>query len=259
MWRDLGVAARGQARAGRAAEGAPCQSVAGSDACRVASRIQQRLGAREPRLVSVGAQAQEGVKRLEPPPRGTLRPLVPRGKPGHGMVGEPMWEQESPVSAPRCETGREPTGAVAWEQTSPLRREPAKRGSAEREAERPRVLEMPRTTAPRRREGAVLGRCAGRRNALVHADAANDPSANDPIHERPHRRTTPSTLRDDSSGHGSGRRRRVLSGGSTRWMTRCTARTSWRERGRRDGRTVGPLGVRGHQHGRRAARGRRCR
>jgi hypothetical protein len=61
----------------------------------------------------------------------------------------------------------------------------------------------------------------------------------------PSRLPTPSTLRDDSSGHGSGRRRRVLSGGSTRWMTRCTARTSWRERGRRDGRTVGPLGVRG--------------
>jgi hypothetical protein len=36
----------------------------------------------------------EGVKRLEMPPRRTRR------RKGRGMVGQPSWEQERPVSAP---------------------------------------------------------------------------------------------------------------------------------------------------------------
>src|SRR6266545_4782949 len=41
-----------------------------------------------------GAKAMEGVKRLEMQPRRTRR------RKGRGMVGEPSWEQERPVSAP---------------------------------------------------------------------------------------------------------------------------------------------------------------
>jgi hypothetical protein len=64
---------------------------------------------------------------------------------------------------PSSETPGAPLRVVAWEAASPISGVPVKRVSAERESERPIVPLMPWTTEPRRREGAVLGRCARRR------------------------------------------------------------------------------------------------
>jgi hypothetical protein len=98
------------------------------------------------------AKAREGVKRLEMQPQRTRR------RKGRGMVGESSWEQERPVSAPTVRPGgtANPEGGLgATDLISGL---PAKWASAERESERPIVPRMARTTEPRRREGAALGR-----------------------------------------------------------------------------------------------------
>src|SRR5207249_10138933 len=53
-----------------------------------------RGGTTGSRAWSAGAKAREGVKGVEEQHRRTAR------RRGHGTVGEPMWEQERPVSAP---------------------------------------------------------------------------------------------------------------------------------------------------------------
>jgi hypothetical protein len=53
-----------------------------------------RGGTTGSRAWSLRAKAKEGVKSLEAQPRRTPR------RRGHGMVGQPRWEQERPVSAP---------------------------------------------------------------------------------------------------------------------------------------------------------------
>jgi hypothetical protein len=78
------------------------------------------------------------------------------------MAGEPMWEQERPVSVPGVKTPGATRGGVLGA-TNPISRAPVKRGRTERESERPIVPAMPWTTEPRWREGAVPDRCAGRR------------------------------------------------------------------------------------------------
>ena len=72
----------------------------------------------------------EGVKTLEAQPRRTLR------RRGRGMVRQPSWEQERPVSAPaerpaRCQLG----GGLGA--TNLISRNTAKWARAERESERP--------------------------------------------------------------------------------------------------------------------------
>ena len=99
----------------------------------------------------------EGAKRLEMQPRRTRR------RKGRGMVGESSWEQERPVSAPAVRPLGEPTRVGGLGATNPISGVPAKWARAERGSERPIVLRMAWTTKPRRREGAVLGRRAGRR------------------------------------------------------------------------------------------------
>ena len=59
------------------------------------------------------------------------------------MVGEPMWEQERPVSAPGVETSGAARGGVLGA-TNPISGAPVKRGRAERESERPIVPWRPR-------------------------------------------------------------------------------------------------------------------
>ena len=59
-----------------------------------ASKWNARKGATGSRAWHDGAKATEGVKRLEMQPRRTRR------RKGRGMVGQPLWEQERPVSAP---------------------------------------------------------------------------------------------------------------------------------------------------------------
>ncbi len=59
-----------------------------------ASMRNARKGTTGSRAWHDGAKAMEGVKRLEMQPRRTRR------RKGRGMVGEPSWEQERPVSAP---------------------------------------------------------------------------------------------------------------------------------------------------------------
>jgi hypothetical protein len=91
-----------------------------------------------------------------------MQPRRTRRRKGRGMVGQPSWEQERPVSAPAvrflgCQL-RDGLGAP-----SPISGLPAKWARAERESERPIVPGIARTTEPRRREGAVLDRCARRR------------------------------------------------------------------------------------------------
>lgn len=78
---------------------------------------------------------------MEMQPERTLR------RRGRGMVGEPAWEQERPVSAPavrhrRCHLG---CGLGA---ASPISGVPAKGVSAERESEWPIVPLRPGTTEP---------------------------------------------------------------------------------------------------------------
>ena len=67
-----------------------------------------RAGPTGSRARSEGAKATEGVKSLETQPQRTLR------RRGSGMVREPMWEQERPVSAPGVKT-RGATREVCWE------------------------------------------------------------------------------------------------------------------------------------------------
>jgi hypothetical protein len=57
----------------------------------------------------------EGVKSLEQPRR------TPRRR-GHGTVGQPVWEQERPVSAPGVKTSGATRGSVLGA-TSPIRRD----------------------------------------------------------------------------------------------------------------------------------------
>ena len=90
----------------------------------------------------------EGVKSLESQPRRTRR------RRGRGMVRQPSWEQEMPVSAPavrslRCHL-RGGLGA-----SNPISGVPVKWARAERESERP-ILPTKRGNA-RGWEGAVLG------------------------------------------------------------------------------------------------------
>ena len=127
-----------------------------------ASRKNARTGTTGSRAWDCQAKAMDEVKHLDEQPRRT-----PRRK-GRGMVGQPSWEQERPVSALAVRpAGRQPE---RWPRKSgPYKQEAAKWASAERESERPIVLVKPWTTEPRRREGAVLDRRAGRRYAWVNA------------------------------------------------------------------------------------------
>lgn len=93
---------------------------------------------------------------MEMQPRGTLR------RRGRGMVGEPAWEQERPVSAPAVRQRRRHR-RCGLGAASPISGDPVKRVSAERESEWPVVLSRLGTTEPRRREGATLGRRVQRR------------------------------------------------------------------------------------------------
>jgi len=99
------------------------------------------------------AKAMEGVKRLDMQPRRTRR------RKGRGMVGQPSWEQERPVSAPAVRPRGMLTRDGGLGAPSPISGLPAKWARAERESERPVVPTMARTTQPRLWEGAVLGRC----------------------------------------------------------------------------------------------------
>ena len=120
-----------------------------------ASKCDARKGATGSRAWHYGAKAMEGVKRLDMQPRRTRR------RKGHGMVGQPSWEQERPVSAPAVRpVGCHPTGGLGA--SSPISGLPAKWGRAERESERPVVPTMARTTEPRLWKGAALGRCVWR-------------------------------------------------------------------------------------------------
>jgi hypothetical protein len=90
----------------------------------------------------------EGVKNLEAQPRRTLR------RRGRGMVRQPSWKQERPVSAPAarslgCQL-RDGPGA-----SSPISGVPVKWMRAERESERP-ILPAKRGNT-RGWEGAALG------------------------------------------------------------------------------------------------------
>ena len=76
----------------------------------------------------------EGVKNLEVQPRRTLR------RRGRGMVRQPSWEQERPVSAPAVRSLgchlRDGLGA-----SNPISGIPVKWARAERESERPIVYQ----------------------------------------------------------------------------------------------------------------------
>lgn len=74
------------------------------------------------------AKAEEGVKRLEMQPRGTLR------RRGRGTVGQPVWEQGRPVFAPAVRHRRCQLGCGLGE-VSPISGVPVKWASAERESE----------------------------------------------------------------------------------------------------------------------------
>ena len=103
-----------------------------------ASRKNARKGATGSRAWDCQAKAREEVKPLEEQPRRT-----PRRK-GRGMVGQPSWEQERPVSALAVRpAGRHPG---RWPRShEPYKRATVKWGSAERESERPIVPVMPWT------------------------------------------------------------------------------------------------------------------
>jgi hypothetical protein len=78
------------------------------------------------------AKAMEGVKRLEMQPRRTRR------RKGRGMVGQPAWEQERPVSAPAVRPrGCQLRGGLGA--PNPISGGRVKWGRAERESERPIV------------------------------------------------------------------------------------------------------------------------
>src|SRR6266536_1788611 len=69
-----------------------------------ASLNDARKGATGSRVRHDETKAMEGVKRLEMQPRRTRR------RKGRGMVGQPSWEQERPVSAPAVRPlGRHPS------------------------------------------------------------------------------------------------------------------------------------------------------
>src|SRR6266542_1965154 len=121
-----------------------------------ASLWNARKGATGSRAWHDLAKATEGVKCLEMQPRRTRR------RKGRGMVRESSWEQERPVSAPtvRPNGNASPPGGLGA--SNPISTGRAKWGRAERESERPIVPRMARTTEPRRREGAALGRRARR-------------------------------------------------------------------------------------------------
>ena len=89
------------------------------------------------------AKAMEGVKHLETQPRRTRR------RKGRGMVGQPSWEQERPVSAPAVRPlGSQPGDGLGA--SNPISGLPAKWARAERESERPIV--------PRKRGNARGGK-----------------------------------------------------------------------------------------------------
>jgi hypothetical protein len=77
----------------------------------------------------------EGVKTLEVQPRRTLR------RRGRGMVRQPSWEKERPVSAPAVRPlGCHLKGGLGA--SNPISGVPVKWARAERESERPIVLMM---------------------------------------------------------------------------------------------------------------------
>ena len=121
-----------------------------------ASRQNVRKGTTGSRAWGCQVKARDEVKGLDEQPRRT-----PRRK-GRGMVGQPSWEQERPVSALAVRpAGRHPE---RWPRKSePYKRATAKWASAERESERPIVPMKAWTTEPGQREGAVLDRRVGRR------------------------------------------------------------------------------------------------
>jgi hypothetical protein len=96
----------------------------------------------------------EGVKSLEAQPRRTRR------RRGRGMVRQPSWEQEMPVSAPavrslRCHL-RGGLGAP-----NPISGVPVKWARAERESERP-VLPKKRGNARRGKGPYLISESGGR-------------------------------------------------------------------------------------------------
>ena len=101
-------------------------------------------------------KATEGVKSLETQPRGTQR------RRGRGMVRQPSWEQEMPVSAPAVRpVGCYPTGGLGA--ANPISRRTAKRASAERESERLKVSEKRGNARGEKEPHLVCGLAGGKR------------------------------------------------------------------------------------------------